>query len=51
MEEVLMDYGVPSVLDVTHLQLYFVSVKKESYLPLYIVTSSNIIDERVPPYS
>jgi hypothetical protein len=40
-----------NVLDVAHLQLYFVSAKKESCLPLYIVPGSHRIDERVPPYS
>ena len=46
MEGVLKDYGVPTVLDVAHLQLYFVSTKKESCLPLYIVQRSHRIDER-----
>jgi hypothetical protein len=52
MEGVLTDYGVPTVLDVAHLQLYFVSAKKESCLPLYIVPGSHRIDERerVSPY-
>jgi hypothetical protein len=46
MEGVLMDYGVPTVLDVAHLQLYFVSAKKKSCLPLYIVQGSHRIEER-----
>jgi hypothetical protein len=47
---VLTDYGMLNVLDVAHLQLYFVSAKKESCLPLYIVPGSHRIDKRVPPY-
>ena len=47
---VLTDYGMLNVLDVAYLQLYFVSAKKESCLPLYIVAGSHRIDERVPPY-
>jgi hypothetical protein len=47
---VLMDYGMLNVLDVAHLQLYFVSVKKENCLPFYIVSGSHRIDERVPLY-
>jgi hypothetical protein len=47
---VLTDYDMLNVLDVAHLQLYFVSAKKESFLPLYIVPDSHRIDERVPPY-
>jgi hypothetical protein len=47
---VLTDYGMLTVLDVAHLQLYFVSTKKESCLPFYIVPSSHRIEERVSPY-
>jgi hypothetical protein len=47
---VLTDYGMLNVLDVAHLHLYFMSGKKESCLPLYIVPGSHRIDERVPPY-
>jgi uncharacterized Fe-S center protein len=47
---VLTDYDMLNMLDVAHLQLYFVSIKKESCLPLYIVPGSHKIDERVPPY-
>jgi hypothetical protein len=47
---VLTDYGMSTVLDVADLQLYFVSAKKESCLPLYIVPVSHKIDEKVPPY-
>jgi hypothetical protein len=46
MEGVLKDYGVSTVLAVAHLQLYFVSAKKESCLSLYIVQGSHRIDER-----
>lgn len=43
---VLPDYGMPTVLDVAWLQLCFVSTKKDSCLPLYIVPASHRIDER-----
>jgi hypothetical protein len=41
---VLTDYNKLNVLDVAYLQLYFVSAKKESCLPLYIVPGSHRID-------
>jgi hypothetical protein len=36
MEGVIADYDMPTVLYIAHLQLYFVSAKKENCLPLYI---------------
>ena len=39
------------VLDVAHIQLYFVSAKKESCSPLYIIPGSHRIDERERDFS
>jgi hypothetical protein len=44
IDGVVTDYDIPTVLDVVHLQLCFMSTKKESCLSLYIVPGSHRID-------